>query len=161
MVVRTQVLDILIKYDSQRTALSSAATPRASAECLVDYDTISHGSRDEGNTIGDLSPSRIIVECEVGEAISSDAEEERQMPVNMLSVAVPQFRRHYVQWGGDGIRVLELGISAQLTDILNLPKLSVDARRDGERTQQTKRLHDSNQHMHSDCPLPEGGSHTL
>jgi hypothetical protein len=75
----TQVLYIFICSQGDQASRRLALRSRASTSCLVDHDSICNSGCDKGSSVGELSPPRVVVECDVGKPISKDTEEERQM----------------------------------------------------------------------------------
>lgn len=74
MIVRhTQVLNILISSQHQRTLLLGAST-KTSSVSLVDNNAIGGGCCNECKTIGSLRPSGVEIERNVGEEVSKDTE---------------------------------------------------------------------------------------
>lgn len=77
----TKVLHILIRdelhHNCQRAALN---TP--SKVALIHNDAISHSSRDEGQTVGDLCGGGVVVEEDTGESITEDREQQCHMARN-------------------------------------------------------------------------------
>lgn len=65
------------------------SSSRTGTESLVDHDTVGCGSRDEGGAVGEPSPPGVIVEADVGQAISDDTEKERHMPGYIVSNGLP------------------------------------------------------------------------
>jgi hypothetical protein len=77
----TEVLHILIRdelhHNCQRAALD---TPGEVA--LVHDDSIGHGGRDEGQTVGDLCRGGVVVEEDAGQGVAEDGEQKCHMPRN-------------------------------------------------------------------------------
>lgn len=61
----TQVLDILVGKERYRS-LFSIAGPKTRFMCFVDHNTIRGDCREEGKTVGGLSPARVVVEGDIG-----------------------------------------------------------------------------------------------
>ena len=77
--IRTEILNIFISSQSQRSTLLATCTPLASAECFVDDNTVGCCCCHEGGAIRETGPARVEVESDVGEAIAERAEEERDV----------------------------------------------------------------------------------
>ena len=71
VIQHTEILDVLVRQKRKRSLLA-IARPKASLVCLVDDNPISGNCREEGKTIGGLRPTRIVVDGNVGKAISCD-----------------------------------------------------------------------------------------
>ena len=83
-VQRTQVLNILVRGQHHRALLLGSWT-EASSVCLVDDDAIRCSRGNECNPVGDLGPSGVVIEGDVGEDVSEDTEQEGQMSANRVS----------------------------------------------------------------------------
>ncbi len=77
--IRTEILNIFISSQSQRSTLLTTCTSLASAECFVDDNTVGSCCCHEGGAIREAGPARVEVESDVGEAIAERAEEERDV----------------------------------------------------------------------------------
>lgn len=73
----TEVLHILICEQSERGAL--LASSGTGSVALVDDDAVGHGRSHESGAIGELCPSRVVVEGDVGKAVAQGAEEQREV----------------------------------------------------------------------------------
>jgi hypothetical protein len=74
---RTQVLNILISRERHRADRLSGLL--ASAEALVDDDSVGDGGRDEGGTVSKLCPSRRELEEGGAQAVSQSTQEQGDM----------------------------------------------------------------------------------
>ena len=86
----TQILDILIT--GQRDRAHGLATSSASTSSLVYDDTIGSSRSEERRTIGDTCPARVVVERDVGEAVTDGSEEQGQVTDEP---AEPEAIRHF------------------------------------------------------------------
>ena len=77
--ILTEILNIFIPSQSQRSTLLATCTPLASAECFVDYYTVGSCCCHEGCAIREAGPARVEVESDVGEAVAERAEEEHDV----------------------------------------------------------------------------------
>ena len=77
--IRTKILNIFIPSQSQWPTLLATCTPLASAECLVDDNTIGSRCSHESGAIREAGPARVEVESDVGETVAEGAEEERDV----------------------------------------------------------------------------------
>lgn len=71
----TEVLDVLICQHLNRRTLS-LPTLLTRAEALKDDDAVGYGSRDEAQAVGELCPTRVVVEGDVRQAVTERGEEE-------------------------------------------------------------------------------------
>lgn len=71
----TQILNVLIANDRKRAVLRLARSG-ARAEALEYNDTISDGSSNKGGAVRVASPSGVVVEGYVGQAIADGAEQQ-------------------------------------------------------------------------------------
>jgi hypothetical protein len=72
----SQVLDILISDQRKRARRGLCARSRTSTESLINHDSIRHRCGNKGGAVRESCPSRVVVECDVGEPITSDTKEE-------------------------------------------------------------------------------------
>jgi hypothetical protein len=83
----TQVLHILIGdelgHDLRHTA---GDTPGEVA--LVDDNSIGHGGRDEGQTVGDPGGGRVVVEEDEGQCVAEDGEEQGKVAGLQVSILI-------------------------------------------------------------------------
>ncbi len=77
----TQVLDILVSSQHQRTLLLSPSIETSSVS-FVDNNAICCSCCNECKTIRSLRPSGIKIEGDIGEEVSEDSEEQGQMSAN-------------------------------------------------------------------------------
>ena len=66
----TQILHVLIRQQSEVSALLTLRRSRLGSETFVDNDSISHTCCNERSAITELRPARVEVECQVREAIT-------------------------------------------------------------------------------------------
>ena len=72
---RTQVLNVLISQQGDCDGFRALSRLDTGAVCLEDHNSICSNCRDEGGSVAELRPRRVVVESDVGEEISKDAEE--------------------------------------------------------------------------------------
>ncbi len=61
----TKVLNVLIRCKGKSASLGLCGGAAASAECLVDNDTVGNGGGDEGGAVGELGHLGVVVEGDV------------------------------------------------------------------------------------------------
>lgn len=77
--ILTEILNIFISSQRQRSTLLATSTPLASTECFVDDNAVGSCCGHEGGAIREAGPARVEVEGDVGEAVAERAEEERDV----------------------------------------------------------------------------------
>lgn len=75
----SEILNIFISSQRQRSTLLATSTPLASTECFVDDNAVGSCCGHEGGAIREAGPARVEVEGDVGEAVAERAEEERDV----------------------------------------------------------------------------------
>ena len=74
----TQVLNILVGQDGQRSSLTLAC-PGTRAEALINDDAVGDCGSDKGGAVGEAGPFGRGVEGDVRQTVPQSAEEERHM----------------------------------------------------------------------------------
>ena len=77
--ILTEILNIFISSQSQRSTMLATCTPLASAECFVDDYTVGCCCCHKGCAIREAGPARVEVESDVGEAVAERAEEKHDV----------------------------------------------------------------------------------
>lgn len=73
----TQILHILVGGQREDAALLSC--PHAGAVRLVDDNAVCDAGREEGDAVGEASPSRVVVEGDVAQAVPQRSEQQRNV----------------------------------------------------------------------------------
>lgn len=63
--IHTEILDILIRQDSNRAARNFGTDLLSRTPCLINDYTVRQSGRDERKSISELSPAAIVVEGDI------------------------------------------------------------------------------------------------
>lgn len=75
----TKVLNVLVGNQGQRALRSLGSSLTACAESLVDDDAVGQGSRQECESVAEAGDPAVVVERDVGEAITDNGENQGQV----------------------------------------------------------------------------------
>ena len=109
----TKILHILIQGEVHGNSLLRLPRASASPITFVDDNAISSGSRDEGCAVGELGPSAVEVEGDVGQAVPQDTQEESDVSgepgkLERLGQCHESLGQRHVcrwRWGHDNLRL--------------------------------------------------------